>query len=174
MLKKYLEIGKIINKRGISGELKVMPMCDSPDSVSEIKKLYISPDGKDERDVISVKPYRDFLYIKLRGVDSAESADMLRGKILYAYRDDIKHDKGRVFIADLLGLEVKDADTGKVYGKLKEVFGSGSSDIYRITDGEKEYLCPAIPGILISAVPGKEILVRPIPGIFDDAEEIRP
>lgn len=174
MLKKYLEIGKIINKRGISGELKVMPMCDSPESVSGIKQLFTSPDGKEPHSVSSVKPYKGFLYIKLCGTDSAESADMLRGKILYADRNDIKHEKGRVFIADLLGLEVKDADTGKVYGKLKEVFAGGSSDIYRIYDGQKEYLCPAVPGILVSAVPGKEILVRPIPGIFDDAEEIKP
>ena len=41
MKKKYLEIGRIVGTRGLQGELKVEPWCDSPEVICEIKKLYI-------------------------------------------------------------------------------------------------------------------------------------
>lgn len=173
MLKEFLECGKIINKRGFSGELKLLMLCDSVEALKDVKVLYSSPDFSCPHKVESIKSYKGFLYIKLEDIDSAEKADIMRGKSLFAKREDLKIDKGRVFIEDIIGLEVIDADTGKVYGILKEVFNSGSCDIYRVSKEGAEYLMPAVSGILIKAIPGEKILVRPIPGIFDDAEEIR-
>jgi len=173
MLKKYLECGKVVNKRGIKGELKVECYCDSVDAIDGAKKLYADESGTDCHDVISIKNYKGYLYILLDDIRSAEEADSFRGKSLYADRDDIRHSNDKVFVEDILGLEVKDADTGKVYGKLCEIFNSGASDIYRIVDGKNEYLIPAVPEIVISADPDDCILVRPISGMFDTAEEIK-
>ncbi len=172
MLKNYLECGKIINKRGIGGELKLLMLCDDVSSLKNVKTLYEKPNGENAHSVTHIKSYKEFLYIKLSDVNSAESADALRGKTLYAKRDELIIDDSRVFIADILNLPVKDAQNGKIYGILKEVFNSGASDIYRIVDGQKEYLMPAVKDVLCEIKVGEHILVNPIPGIFDDAEEI--
>lgn len=169
----YLECGKIINKRGIGGELKVECYCDSPSSVFGAKIFYGDPEGKSQYGALSVKEYKGFLYIKLEGIDSAEKADEMRNKVLYVSRDDVKVEDGKNFIADLVGLDVKDVNTGCVYGKIKDVINYGASDIYVITDGKQEYMLPAVEGVVIKTNIDDCVLVNPIPGTFDEAEEIR-
>ncbi len=173
MLKEFLECAEIINKRGINGELKLYMLCDGIMALENVKYLYTDSEGKNAFEVVSLKTYKGFLYAKLKGIDSAEKADSMRGKTLYASREDIYIDEERVFIADLLGLPVVDADNGTVYGTVNDIFNSGSVDIYSVIKDNKEYLMPATPDILVMAIPDDKILVRPIPGIFDDAEELR-
>lgn len=83
-------------------------------------------------------------------------------------------DKDSVFIDDILELPVLDADTGATYGTLKEVFNRGASDIYRVVSADKkEYLIPAVKDIVVRIDPNEGVFIRPIPGLIDDAEEIR-
>ncbi|MBQ7398945.1 MAG: 16S rRNA processing protein RimM [Clostridia bacterium] len=173
MKHEYLECGKIINKRGIGGELKVDCYCDSPSSVFGAKVMYTDKAGKESFDVVSVKEYKGFLYIKLKGVDSAEAADSMRNRLLYISRDEIELSDGKNFIADLIGLDVIDSETGKVYGKIKDIVNFGASDIYVISDGSTEYMLPAVEGVIVETNIDSHVLIKPIPGIFDEAEEIR-
>lgn len=173
MKKTYLECGRIINKRGIGGELKVECYCDSPTAINGAKVLFTDADGKSSHKVKSIKNYKGFLYIMLDDVNSAEQADAMRGKSLFVNRDDIEVSSDRTFISDLIGLEVRDFESGVVYGKIKDVRNFGASDIYVIYDGKNEYMLPAVEGIVIEKNLDSHILIKPIPGIFDDAEEIR-
>lgn len=169
----YLECGKVINKRGINGELKVDCYCDSPASVSKAKVLYTDSRGNEAHNIISIKEYKGFLYIKLMGIDTAEKADTMRNKTLFISRNDVKVEEGKKFIADLIGLDVIDKENGKIYGKIKDVVNYGASDIYVISDGNQEYLLPAVDGVIAETNLESSILINPIPGIFDEAEEIR-
>ncbi len=45
MIKTYLEAGKIINKRGLAGELKIESYCDTPEAFCSFKHVYLAPDG---------------------------------------------------------------------------------------------------------------------------------
>lgn len=173
MKNKYLECGRVINKRGIGGELKVECYCDSLKAVKNVKVLFTDADGKKPYNIISVKEYKGFLYIKLETVDSAEKADEMRGKLLFADRDDIIIEKDKFFIADLIGLDVIDYETKEVYGKISDIINYGASDIYVVSDGHNEYMLPAVEGMVVEKILDSHILIRPIPGIFDDAEEIR-
>ncbi len=174
MIKEYLEAGKIINKRGLAGELKIESYCDSPQAFCSFKHVYLSSDGKDIRKILSAKLYGGYAYIRLEGVTSAEEADKLRGRLVYIHRTDMELDKDSVFIDDILELPVIDADTGVTYGVLKEVFNRGASDIYRVVnENKKEYLIPAVKDIVVRIDPENGVFIRPIPGLIDDAEEIR-
>jgi len=173
MKHEYLECGKIINKRGIGGELKVDCYCDSPKSVFGAEILFGDDKGGSPYKVVSIKEYKGFLYIKLDGIDNAEKADEMRNKMLYVSRNDVKVENNRSFIADLIGLEVKDASSGCVYGKVKDVLNYGASDIYVISDGKQEYMLPAVDGVIVETNIEDCILINPIPGVFDEAEEIR-
>ena len=60
------------------------------------------------------------------------------------------------------------------YGTLKEVFNRGASDIYRVVSAnKKEYLIPAVKDIVVRIDPNEGVFIRPIPGLIDNAEEIR-
>lgn len=170
MAEKYLEAGVIINKRGLAGELKVDSFCDSLEIFCSVPKFYLSPDGEKEMKVVSAKQYKGFAYIKLEGVSTVEEADSMRGKVLYALRDDIDISEGDIFIADLLGLPVYDSDSKVCYGKIEDVVNYGASDVYVIRNEGKEYLFPAVSEFIESIDLEKGVYITPIPGIFDDEE----
>ncbi len=173
MKNQFLEVGKIINKRGIAGELKLESYCDGVSALKGVEYLYTDNLGKCSYKVSSVKEYKGNLFIKLCEVTTAEAADELRGKILYADRKDLNVKKGAIFLADIIGLCVYDADTGKQYGKVTDIVNYGASDIYIISDGDNEYMLPAVDDIIAETNLEKGISVHAIKGIFDDAEEIR-
>ncbi len=173
MKNQFLEIGKIINKRGIAGELKLESYCDGVSVLKGVKTLYSDKDGKKSHTLLSAKEYKGNLFIKLSDVTTAEAADNMRSIILYANRDDLNVKSGAIFLADIIGLTVFDAGSGKEYGKVTDIINYGASDIYVISNGSSEYMLPAIDSIVMETDTESGIKVRPIAGIFDDAEEIR-
>lgn len=174
MAEKYLEIGRIINKRGLKGELKVEHYCDSPECVMSLERVYLDAVGKDERRVLSVKEYKGCLYFTVEGINDADGADSVRGKYLYADREDIDIDEDSVFISDIIGLPVIDATSGEVYGTLVSVDNYGASDVYTVKrPSGKEALMPSGGDFIEEIDLEKGIYVNVIPGIFDgEAEEI--
>lgn len=170
-MEKYLEIGKIINKRGIKGELKIEPYSNSEDDFFDIETVYLDADGCDAREIQSCKPYKGFVYLKISGVDTPEEADRLRGRYLYVDRDDLDISEDEVLIADIIGLPVVDSENGRVYGKVTDVVNYGRYDTYVIYDGVKEYMLPAVDEFLDRIEVGKGVFVTPIPGLFDDGGE---
>ena len=65
-----------------------------------------------------------------------------------------------------------DGVTGREYGVLREVIPTGANDVYRIVDGDKEYLFPAVKHMVQGISPEEGVIrLLPIPGIFDDDGE---
>ena len=157
----YLEIGQIVSTHGIKGELRVDPWCDDPAFMKQFKTLYYDKKGAKPVKVSACRPHGNIVILKLDGVDSVEAAAALRSRVLH------------FFIQDLIGCRVFDADAPeKQYGVLTEVSRTGANDVWHVTDaGGKEYLLPAIPPVVIDTdVDNERIVIRPLKGIFDDAD----
>lgn len=171
MKKQYLDSGKIVGTHGIKGEVRIEPWCDSPEFLCAFKKLYLDEKGQTFIEVKS-RPHKNITLAKIKGVDTIEAAEKLRGKIIYINRDDITLDEGVNFVQDLIGIEVKDAENGTVYGKLTDVIRTGANDVYEITDSNnKKYLAPVIDEVVEEInVDGGFVLIRPMKGIFDDED----
>lgn len=165
MKKKQLEIGEIVTVFGLKGEVKVMPWCDYPDMLCEFNSFNI--DSKEIK-VESARIQKNMGIIRFEGYTTVEQAQTLRGKILFVDRDSMQLPENSYFIQDLIGLEVSDADSGKIYGKIKDVLQTGANDVYVISDGEREILVPAIPDVVISTdIDNEKMLIRPLKGLFD-------
>lgn len=167
-LQQFLEIGEVVATHGIAGELRVQPWCDSPAVFCSLKTLYTDKNGEGKIKVKS-RPHGRIVLVKVDGVNDATTAAGWRGQVFYAARKDLKLPAGRYFICDLIGLPVKDADSGEVYGEVVDVTNTGASDIYhmRTADG-KTVLIPAIPDIVLSVQPeGDGIAIRVMEGLFD-------
>ena len=110
--------------------------------------------------------------MKFRGVDNPDQANALRNAVLYMDRGDVELEEGTFFIQDLIGMTVKDADTGKVYGRLRDVLQTGANDVYEIETPEgKTLLAPVIPDVVIAQdFETDTITIRPLKGLFDDAD----
>ena len=172
MQNKFLEAGRIVGTHGLKGELRLDPWCDSAEFLASIKTLYWDKAGTQPVKIVSSRPHKSLLLVTIEGIDSATQGDTLRSKMLYLDREDIKLPKGRYFIQDIIGLSVCDADTGVCYGELTDVLRTGANDVYQVTDtNKKDYLVPAISSVIISTdVEQGKILIRPIRGIFEDAD----
>lgn len=168
--KQFLEIGQIVNTHGLKGDVRVDPWCDGPEFICQFKKLYL----KDGSTVIveKARSQKNVAVLKLKGVDTIEQADLMRRTVLYVNRDDVQLDEGEFFIQDIVGCEVKDADTNTVYGKITEVLKTGANDVYQVTDDNgKNYLVPVIDDVVIDTdIDSGVITIRPLRGIFDDED----
>ena len=98
MLNQYLEAGRIVGTHGLAGELRVDPWCDSAELLAKLKTLYWDK-GTQKLDVVSSRVHKTLLLLQLRGIDTIEQADTLRGKILYLNRADLPLEEGANLIS---------------------------------------------------------------------------
>lgn len=169
MQNEYLECGKIVNTHGVMGEVKIECYCDSPEILASLKKIYVKKAGKYEAaDVKRAFVSKNAVVMRLSCISDMDSAQRMRDTVLYAARTDIPLDEGAYFIADLIGLDVIDAKTKKVYGKIKEVINRGASDIYVIKTKSGEVLFPAVGEFIDSVDINCAVYVDPIEGMFED------
>ena len=167
----FLEAGRVVGTHGVRGELRVEPWCDSARFLTGFSEFYWDG-GKEKVKVVSSRPHKNLLLLKLEGIDTVEQGDALRGRVLFLNRKDVKLPEGRFFVQDLIGLSAVDADDGRVYGKVTDVFPTGSNDVYQVTDEDgKNYLVPAIRDVVVRVdVDAVVMELRPMRGIFDDAD----
>ena len=171
MIRPYLEAGKLVTTHGVRGELKMELWCGEAALLKHAKTLYGTAEGGRPVKVLALRQLPgDMALLKLEGVDDMDAARKLVGTMLYFDRNDVRLAKGVSFISDLLGCEVRDADTGCVYGTVKSVTHPGPQDIYTVaTPSGEERMFPGVPAFLVDKKPEEGfILIRPIPGMFDD------
>ncbi len=171
MKKNFLETGKIVGTHGVRGGVRIQPWCDSPEFLCNFKKLYLDQNGQESLQVLSIKPHGNIVIATVKGVDSIESAEKLRNRVLYINRRDVKLEEGRYFIDDLMGCAVFDADTSEQLGEISDVSQTGANDVWHIKRGEKEYLIPNIPDVVIDVdIDEEKVVIRPLKGIFEDED----
>ena len=162
MKNRFLEAGQIVNTHGIRGEVKVVPWCDSPEFLCQFDTLYL--DGQPVR-VITSRVHKSNVLLTLEGINDVNAAMRLKNKILHIDRTGITLPEGRHFIADLVGLEVLDAETGARLGVIEEVLTPPAHEVY-VVKGEKRYLIPAVDAFVKETnVDGGYIRVHLIEGM---------
>lgn len=166
---RYLECGKIVNTHGVKGAVKVENRCDTPKVLAALKRVFLESGGAfSETRVISASVMGGMVIMTLEGVSDMDAAMLLKNRIIYAAREDIPIEEGAYFLADLEGLDVIDADSGKVYGKLREVINRGASDIYVVDTASGERMMPAVKEFVKKIDIEKGVFVSPIPGMLED------
>ena len=146
MKHRYLEAGKIVNTHGIVGEVKIIPWADTPEFLLTFDTLYL--DGRPMK-VHSARVHKTCVLAKLEGVDNVNDAMKLRDKVVSIDREDASLTKGTFFLADLIGLEVLDADTGDRLGQIAEVLTPPSSNVYVVKGGAQDHMIPAVAEFVV-------------------------
>ncbi|HHT92380.1 MAG TPA: 16S rRNA processing protein RimM [Clostridiaceae bacterium] len=161
-------IGKIVNAHGIRGELKVLPETEDPNRFKKLKKVWIEKDSAlKEYEYQSSRILDNVILLALKDVDTRDKALNLKGAYISVSREDaIKLPEGRYFIADLIGCTVYE-HTGEILGKVKDVFETGSNDVYDVVNDEgKSILVPALEKVVKSIdVENRKIIVELLPGL---------
>ena len=159
----YIEAGEIVTTHGVRGEVKVLSWLDSPEMLCEFDRCRIS--GR-EYVMDSVRVQKTCNLVKLRGVDTMEDAQKLRGKTMELYREDISEEL--IFAAELVDVEVY-AD-GACIGKIKEVLDYPGNSVY-VVQGEREYLIPAVKEFILSTdLERNQMQVKLLKGMASDED----
>ena len=165
MKNRFLEAGQIVNTHGIRGEVKIVPWCDSPEFLLQFGTLYL--DGRPVN-VLEARVHKGNVLARLEGVEDVNAAMVLKGRTVFIDRTGVELPEGRHFIADLIGLNVVDADSGEALGVVADVLTPPAHEVY-VVKGEHEYLIPAVDEFVIETnVEGGYIRVRLIEGMRSD------
>jgi len=159
----YIEAGEIVTTHGVRGEVKVLSWLDSPEMLCEFDRCRI--EGR-EYAMDAVRVQKTCNLVKLRGVDTMEDAQKLRGKTMELYREDISDNL--IFASELVDVEVY-AD-GACIGKIKEVLDYPGNSVY-VVQGEREYLIPAVKEFILSTdLEKNQMQVKLLKGMASDED----
>lgn len=162
MKAEFLETGEIVNTHGIRGEVKLLPWSDSPAFLLDFKTLYV--EGQ-PLTVEAARVHKTTLLVKFAGVNTVEEAMKLKGKRVSIARRDAKLPKGSFFLADLIGLTVKD-ESGQTIGAVKEVLTPSVQNVYVIETPAGAKMVPAVPEFIKKVdIEGGEMVVSLIEGM---------
>lgn len=165
-----ITVGKIIGTHGIKGLLKLHSYSGNLETLQSVKKVTLkSAQGTfQDFELKSVAPHGGKPMIGLKGLDDINQALTLVGSEVCLLRSQLPEtDEDEYYWCDLMGLSVATID-GVELGTVVDIFETGSSDIYVVGGGEREYLIPAIADVISNVdLKNRRILVTPLEGMLD-------
>ncbi len=171
MKKEFLECGLVRAPHGVRGIISVESWCDSPRVLAMQKRVYIlERDGAYRPiDILGASVNGDRVLLTLSGIDSREVAQGYKNTVLYLRREDIPIPEGAMLIADMIGLPVRDFDTGRVYGEISSVTDGVRYKLYTVKcPNGKEVILPGVDEFIKEITEDGGLVVKPIPGFFDE------
>ena len=168
-MENVLEIGQIVNTRGLRGEVKLNSFSEDSHRFEKLSTILVKNKNEFiEYEIEKVTYSKHQVVLKLKGLDHINYAEKLKGLYVYVRREVLgKLPKGVYYIADLIGLDVY-TETGEYLGKVDDIFGvPKSNDVYVVRNdlGQLKYL-PSIPEVLKEIdIKNKKIIVNLIKGL---------
>jgi 16S rRNA processing protein RimM len=152
-------VARIGAAHGTAGEVRLWPFTARAEAVAAYGPLQTA-DGTRAFEIEAIRPGRDFLVARLKGVTDRAAAERLRNTDLYAARERLPRlEADEFYHADLIGLCAEDK-TGRAIGVVVAVHNFGAGDILEIApaDGGDTAMVP----FSTAAVPSVELAARRI------------
>lgn len=167
-MKDYLELGQIVNTKGLKGEVKLNSFAEDITIFERLPKVFLKQKGMITEKIIEKVGYtKNQVIIKFKECNSIDEAETFRNAYVLVKRTDLDDlPEGVFYIADLIGLDVY-TDDGISLGKVDDIYSTGANDIYVIKDElGKQKLLPGIDEVIknINIEAGK-IIVHLIEGL---------
>lgn len=163
---RFLVIGEIRKPHGVRGEVRVTPHTELPERFTWLERVFIGEDRPWPVAVEGVRINGDTILLKLKGYDSRNDAESLRGQLLQVPEEEaIPLEEGEYFLYQLEGLQVVLED-GEVVGELVEVIETKANNVFVVRGEAGELLLPDIDEVIrdIDFESG-HITVRLLPGL---------
>jgi 16S rRNA processing protein RimM len=148
VLPTLIPIGRISRSHGIRGDVFLKTYSYPSPTVENAKELYIpGPKPIPFKVVLTRKVPHGYL-LTFEGIDSRDKADELKGQEIACHPGDMPELKDDEFYSyQLIGLRVCTSE--KEIGIIKEVISPSGQDLLVVLGGEREYLIPAVPEIIV-------------------------
>lgn len=164
-LSEYIEIGRINNTHGIHGEVKIEVWCDDINEFLSLDTLY-----KEDGEVLKIASSRradKLVVVRFDGFTNPEQCAKLKGRSVFAKRDDLTLPEGRYYICDLMGLTVYDVDTNEKIGVISDILEKPASFVYTIKTENGEFMIPDVDEFIKKVDINEGMYIKLIPGLID-------
>lgn len=157
----FIDAGEIVTTHGVRGEMKLLPWTDGPDFLLDIRRVRI--EGRDY-EVESCRIQKTCNLLKLRGIESMEQAQAMRGKTVQIFREDVPEDL--IFADELKHMQV--FCDGEEIGQIVDVLDYPGNSVY-VVKGEREYMIPAVREFILNTdLDANRMDVRLLEGMATD------
>ena len=168
-MKDILEIGQIVNTRGLRGEVKVNSFSEDSKRFEKLNEIYIKEGASLKSLKITKVTYnKNQVVLKLEGINHIDEAEKLRSKYIYVKKSQLEDlPEGVFYIADLIGLDVFEEKTNNYLGKVDDIFSTKSNDVYVVKNElGMTKLLPGIKEVIKNIdLDNKKIVVNLIKGL---------
>ncbi|SNS29668.1 ribosome maturation factor RimM [Rhodococcoides kyotonense] len=172
-----LVTGRVAKAHGIRGEVVVEVRTDEPDERFAVGTVIHGrkPRATTDATAYTVEAAREHsgrLLLRLKGIDSRDAADALRGTLFVVDSEDLdsSDDPDEFYDHELEGLTVKLTDD-TVVGTVREVLHSAAGELLSIrpSDGSRaEILVPFVAAIVTSvSLADRTVTIDPPEGLLD-------
>lgn len=163
----WLRLGVLTAPWGVHGEIKIR-LDANIEVLRRVSRAYL---GDEHRavDVLGVYQRGRLHSVRLRGVDTIEAAETLRGVALWLPRAEAPAlPTGHYYVEDVLGLRAV-TTAGRELGEVVDVITTAANDVYVVRGPAGEVLIPAIRDVVIELDPAAGVLrVEPMRGLLDE------
>jgi 16S rRNA processing protein RimM len=162
-------LGEIATTHGFGGWLKLNPYNLESPLLSALSEVILVKDGaRTAVEVESIRPHRQQILLKLRGIDDIESArPWVRSTLAVPEESLAAPAPGEYYHYQVIGLEVFDTNGARI-GILKQIWSTPGSELYVVAGVDKEHLIPAVKEIIseVDLAAGRMIVDLPA-GLLD-------
>jgi 16S rRNA processing protein RimM len=164
-----LTIGKIINVRGLQGEVKIAPLTDFS-TLRYRKGNIVYLEANRQMLPLKVKSYHHsggFDYVQFVDFNTIEQVKPWMNLFLYAEKDALKLQANTYFYTDLLGCKIID-QSGEAVGQVDQVESLANRTLLRMKRSDKpDVLIPFIDAFILKVdLQNKSIQVAFIEGML--------
>ena len=127
-----IRVARIGAAHGVRGEVKLWSFTQDPISIADYGPLE-TEDGKQRFEIEALRPAKDHLVVRLKGVDTRDAAAGLCNLDLFVPRDRLPaiEEDDTFYFADLIGLSAVTKD-GAVLGNVTAVHNFGAGDLIEV------------------------------------------
>lgn len=135
-----VEIGGIARAHGIRGEVVVVTHDPDSDTLADVRQIYVAGEA---RDIVAARATPKGWLVALRGVDTRNAAELLRGATVEVARADLGLGEDEVLLGDLVGCAAVRVD-GSAWGTIVAIESLPGQDLLVVEDGEVERMLPIV------------------------------
>ena len=147
-------LGKIVKPQGLKGEVKIHLSTNNLAVFNHLKKMYI---GASSAEIETLRLNNNFLYVKFKGIDNVDKAELLRNKEVFVDKSDFILQEDSYLIDDLIGCSVYDENNNFI-GKFVDCEQYGAADIWIIYADGRDYYVPFLKSVFTKILPLQKMI----------------